>query len=348
MRWPWSRVASQDRLVVSWAGKTLAYVRARTGADGQLEVRQMGVERQGTDSREEFVARLKAQGFGGLTTSVMLRPEQCQVLQIAAPAVAPEELRSAARYQIREMVDMHIDDITLDVMHVGDGQDKSSSQMFVVTAANAVVREHMALADDLQWPVTVIDIQEMAQRNLQSALAQRAGTPDRAQAVLLVTEERQAVLTISAKGELYYTRRLDLPPGFMAMAWGHAAQAEAVDAFTPVGEYVPDYSPDTTGYGVDYVAGAAGAGADGDRVQRLVVEIQRSLDLWDRTWSGMPLNGLRVSAGERTTEMVTWLASETGQPVTALEVDGLFTGMQGALPQDRAYCLPLLGALLRG
>jgi MSHA biogenesis protein MshI len=69
--------------------------------------------------------------------------------------------------------------------------------------------------------------------------------------------------------------------------------------------------------------------------------------LWDRTWSGIPLNGLRVFAGERTAEMATWLASETGQPVTALEVDGLFTGMQGALPQDRAYCLPLLGALLR-
>jgi len=347
MQWPWSRVNSQDQLVVSWSGQTLAYVRAKAGAGGQIEVRQMGVERQGSDTRDEFVARLKAQGFGGLNASVMLRPEQCQVLQIAAPAVAPEELRSAARYQIREMVDTHIDDITLDVMHVGDGQDKSSGQMFVVTAANAVVREAMSLADTMQWPVTVIDIQEMTQRNLQSALAQRAGFAERAEAALLITDERQAVLTICAKGELYYTRRLDLPPGFMAMAWGHGAEPVAGNAFTPVTEYVPDYSPDSAGFGAEYVPGAALASNDADRVQRLVVEIQRSLDLWDRTWSSKPLNGLRVYAGERTAELAGWLASETGQKVSAMEVDALFTGMQGALPQDRAYCLPLLGALLR-
>jgi hypothetical protein len=33
--------------------------------------------------------------------------------------------------------------------------------------------------------------------------------------------------------------------------------------------------------------------------------------------------------------------------VTAMDLNSLFAGMQGALPEDRAYCLPLLGALLR-
>lgn len=347
MQWFWRRVSSQDRLIVSWSGQVLSYVRARIQPGGQIEVRQMGVERQGTDSLDEFVARLKAQGLGGLDASIMLRPEQCQVLQIASPAVAPEELRSAARYQIREMVDVHIDDITLDVMHVGDGQDKSSGQMFVVTATNAVVREVMSLADAMQWPVTVIDIQEMAQRNLQSALAQQAGAGDRAEAALILTETRQAVLTISAKGELYYTRRLDLPPDFMSMTWGHGVEVATADAFTPVDEYVPDYSPDNAGFGTEYQPGAAQGGNDADRVQRLVVEIQRSLDLWDRTWSSMPLGSVRVYAGERSAELAAWLARETGQTVSAMGIEGLFPGMKGALPQDRAYCVPLLGALLR-
>ena len=347
MRWPWSRVSSQDQLVVSWSNKTLAYVRARPQGGGMLEVRQMGVERQGSDSMEDFAARLKAQGMGGLDVRVMLRPEQCQVLQVSSPAVAPEELRSAARYQIREMVDVHIDDITLDVMHVGDGQDKSSGQLFVVTTPNAVVREVLALADTMQWPVSVIDIQETAQRNLQSAMAQKVGTADRADATLLITDERQAVFTISAKGELYYTRRLDLPAGFMTMSWGQGTAVEAIDAFTPVSEYVPDYSPDSTGYGTVSGGSPTSAGSDADRAQRLVVEVQRSLDLWDRSWSGMPLSGLRVIAGERSAEMATWLARETGQTVTAMEPEALFTTTQSTLVQDRTYCLPLLGILLR-
>jgi MSHA biogenesis protein MshI len=81
-------------------------------------------------------------------------------------------LRAAARFQIREMVNVHIDDITLDVMQVGDGQQKGSSHLFVVAAKNEIVREVIALGDALNWKIPVIDIQETAQRNLQSALAQ--------------------------------------------------------------------------------------------------------------------------------------------------------------------------------
>jgi MSHA biogenesis protein MshI len=78
-----------------------------------------------------------------------------------------------------------------------------------------------------------------------------------------------------------------------------------------------------------------------------VVEVQRSLDLWDRSWSSMPLAGLRVYAGERTAELVEWLSRETGQAVSALDADALFTGLQTVPVADQAVCLPLLGVLLR-
>jgi len=62
MRWPWSRATSQDQLVVSWSGQVFSYARARIQPGGQIDVRQIGVERQGTDSLEELVSRFKAQG----------------------------------------------------------------------------------------------------------------------------------------------------------------------------------------------------------------------------------------------------------------------------------------------
>ena len=126
MRWPWKRVASTDTLIVSWSGSTFSFVRGRAKADGFFEVRQFGVERQGDDSMEAFVRRLQDLGLKGYTARAMLRPEQYQVLQIDAPAVAPEELRSAARYQIRDLLDAHMDDITIDVMRVGDGREKGT------------------------------------------------------------------------------------------------------------------------------------------------------------------------------------------------------------------------------
>ena len=62
MRFPWSRSASKDQLIVSWSGKTLAFVRARAKGDGTFSVRQWGVERQGDDTLEQFVHRLQALG----------------------------------------------------------------------------------------------------------------------------------------------------------------------------------------------------------------------------------------------------------------------------------------------
>lgn len=358
MRWPWNRKSSQDQLIVSWSNQTLAFVRARARTDGGFDIRQLGVERQGSDSMDAFVHRLQALGLKGMAAQVMLRPEQYQVLQIDAPAVAPEELRPAARYQIREMVQAHIDDITLDVMRVGgmgDGQQKGAGHLFVVAATNAVVREVMDLGQAMQWTVPVIDIQETAQRNLQSAVAERAGQADRAHATLVVVDGHQAVLTISAHEELFYTRRLELPEGFMGMTWsvGGEALAEPGDAFTPVGEYVPDYSVGGISAGTDYSAMPSPTGAPSsmhlgnERVQRFVVEVQRSLDLWDRSWSSMPLSGLAVYAGERTAEMAEWLGRETGQTVSPLVPDAWFPGLQSTPSADRAVCFPLLGVLMR-
>lgn len=336
MRWPWRRSSSGQRLAVSWLGQTLAFVRV-TGAGADFRVLQSGVEARGADSQDDFVRRLQAMGLKGLPVTVMLRPEQYQLLQIEVPAVPPEELRSAARYQIKDMVDVHLDDLTIDVLRQGDGQGRAASQLFVVAAQNSVIREAMELGAAMQWDVAVVDVQDMAQRNLQTLVE-----PERATATLLVGDGHQALLTISAAGELYYSRRLELPDGFMAMAWSApASEAPApIDAYTPVEEYVPDYGGAAMGGGAD----TGGAQSDVDRAQRVVVEVQRSIDLWDRTWSSLPLAGLRVYAGQRSVELAEWLGRETGQTVGVLELP---VHWQDISDEAMPYCLPLLGQLLR-
>jgi MSHA biogenesis protein MshI len=120
----------------------------------------------------------------------------------------------------------------------------------------------------------------------------------------------------------------------------------APDAYTPVAEYVPEYARGDVSSGSDFAGGSADHG-DTDRVQRFVVEVQRSLDLWDRTWSSMPLSGLRVYAGERSGELASWLGREVGQSVSAMDLTAQFPGLEAASPTEQLYCLPLLGVLLR-
>lgn len=333
MHWPWKRRKLSDSFVVSWSGQTLAYVRAHVRQDGTYEVLQSGVEQQGQDSVEEFARRLQGLGLKGFNAHVMLRPEQYQLLQIDAPAVAPEEVRAAARWQIRDMVDMHMDDITLDVMRVGGGKVGSSGQLFVVVAGNAMLTDVLRLGQSLQWHVPVVDIQETAQRNLQTMAAQREGRFERANATLMQVNEHQVLLTISANGELYYARRIDLGPGFTGKSWGHThAHAHGGEAAAPEDTLEP---------------APASESEDDEVTQRFVVEVQRSLDVWDRTWSDLPLDGLWVEVGARTGEMAAWLSQELGFAVKALDVASFFPGFESRSAQERMLCLPLLGILLR-
>ena len=357
MLWPWQNATHADLLVASWTDQTLAFVRAVQKSQGQFEVTSFGVEHQGNDSPSDFARRLESLGLKGCRAHVMLLPPQYQWLQIEAPGVAPEELRSAARYQIREMLDTHVDDVTLDVMRVGDGQQKGTARLFVVAARNAVLRDAMALGELVRWNIPVLDVQETAQRNLQNALASREGRPERANAALVLLDEAQAVLTICANDELFYTRRLEIPQGFMHGAWGASdtATAPLVDAYASVGEYVPDYGVGGVSYGSDYSAAARAdrtlgntpASLQNESAQRFLVEVQRSLDLWDRSWSSMPLAVVRVYAGARTRELAHWLTRELGQSVVPMDIGANFPGFAGGTTEMQAKCWPLLGTLMR-
>lgn len=327
MKLPWigRRLRQRDGLVMAWDGRALAYVQARQESPDVFRVERFGVERRGDDSAEDFARRLAALGLKGRGAQAMLRPFQYQLLQIEAPAVPPEELRTAARWQIREMVNVHVDDLTLDVLKVGDDRVRTTASLFVVAAANAEIRAVMRTALDLRCEVGVIDIQDLAQRNLQSALARRLGVTDRAHAAIVMADDRQALLTICAHDELFYSRRIDLGEGFMQAAWGAVGDAAAS--------------------GIEFTL--AEPGHEDNRVQRLVVEIQRSLDLWDRTWPMLVLDRITVQAGARTEEMARWLGQQLGQAVLPLDVSALFPGFEGGSDADRQLCWPLLGVLLR-
>ncbi len=357
MRWPWQRSFSTNQWVLSWSGQELAYVHAKPLEGGSFDVLALGVEHRGLDDDNHFKQRLQALGLKGVDATFMLRSDQYQLLQIDTPNVPVEELRAAARYQVREMLQTHVDDVTIDVMRVGDGQQKGAGagHSFVVAATNVVVKTTLDFAASLDCRVSVIDIQETAQRNLQTAMAMRDGSLERASAALILAEGQQAVLTISANEELFYTRRFDVPDGFLTGTWGQGVAVDApIDGFTPVQEYVPAYGSGDISLDSDFLVDAPTSSAEygampanDDQSQRLVLEVQRSLDVWDRTWSSLPLTGVRVFAGERSAELATWLTRQLGQVVVPLDLKPVFSGLGPVSAHDLATCLPLLGVLLR-
>jgi MSHA biogenesis protein MshI len=285
----------------------------------------MGVEYQGADHIEEFVRRLQNLGLKGLDAQVMLRSDQYQFLSIEAPAVPDEELRSAAGYQLKGMLKGPTGDFTLDVMRRGLGpQETQSSHLFVVAAESKAIGEVLALGDAMHWNIALIDVQETAQRNLQGALSEQNG---RATAALVSSSGNSMILTIAANGVLFYSRKYTLLEQTLVMPSEYDKDTSEVPISTIAGEVLGDSQDDT-------------------KVQRFVAKVQRSLDVWNRSWTSMPLDGMQIYAGERTEELSSQFALAFGETILPMDVSGLFPEFDDGIESEKALCLPLLGILI--
>lgn len=331
LRWPWRRRRhAGDRLVIGSDPDRLAWLHA----DASGQVRRCGVVERGSDEAADFARRVRGLGLPAHDVTAVLALRDVTLLQIETPAVKPEEMKSAARWRIKDLVETRLDELTIDVMHVGDERARQAQrQLFVAAARNALIQDLVRRTQAGGLGLSVIDIAETVQRNLQTAAAEAAGIGQRATAALGHHGE-QALLTICAGGELCFARRLDWDDSVLAP---RAAALPALPA-----------SFDNLDF-VDYGAADGRAGGDDDNTPRLVVELQRSFDVWERSWPDLPVALLWVQAGDADAALIAQLEPALGFAVRRLDPVPLFPGFADAAhePQVRAAVMPLLGALRR-
>jgi MSHA biogenesis protein MshI len=239
--------------------------------------------------------------------TTLLSPNEYQLMMVDAPNVPVDELKTAIRWKIKDSLSYHVDDATIDVLQIPTnkyGGDRPQS-LYAVAASNETIRKRIALFEKAKIGLSVIDIPEMAQRNI-SALFE---TEARGLAMLTFGDEG-GLLTITCDGELFLARRIDISLGQLQDADENLRQ-----------QYL-------------------------DRVE---LELQRSLDYFDRQFHHIPVSRMLVCAPE-SLGLERILADNLGLPIERLD---LAQGMDIiAVPElaDSEYAchaLPALGAALR-
>lgn len=168
-------------------------------------------------SAGEDFSLAKAIDQGNLPQSdctTLLLPSEYQILAVESPNVPREELRAAIRWRIKDLLEWHVDDATIDVLEIPldvNAEGKARS-MYAVAASNEVIRKRISAFEESRLELKVIDIPEMAQRNI-SALYEERG---RATAVLSF-RPWGGLLTFTSEGELLLTRRLEVSSDQLAM-----------------------------------------------------------------------------------------------------------------------------------
>jgi MSHA biogenesis protein MshI len=139
--------------------------------------------------------------------TTLLNSSEYQLLSVDAPNVPPDELKAAMRWRVKDMIDYHIDDATIDVLDVPVEKHTAARthSMYAVAARNQVIGQRQALFENVRIPLSAIDIPEMAQRNISALLE-----PQNRGVALLLFSQDGGLLTVTFDGELYLSRRLDV------------------------------------------------------------------------------------------------------------------------------------------
>jgi MSHA biogenesis protein MshI len=247
-----------------------------------------------------------AQADASRITTLLSSPEY-QLLMVDAPNVPVDELKTAIRWKVKDALSCHVDDATIDVLMIPTnkyGGDRPQS-LYAVAASNETIRKRIGMFEKARLELSVIDIPEMAQRNIAALYEEDA----RGLAMLAFNDEG-GLFTITCDGELFLARRIEITLG----------QLQDADE----------------GLRQQYL----------DRVE---LEVQRSLDYFDRQFHHIPVSRMLVGAPE-SLGLDRVLADNLGIPVAMLE---LSQGMDiHAVPDlaDSEYAclaLPALGAALR-
>lgn len=140
--------------------------------------------------------------------STLLAGGDYQMLSIDAPNVPADELKTAVRWRLKDLIDFAVDDATIDVldMPVEKGAPvRPQHGIFAVAARNGLIEQRQKLFVRAGAELSAIDIPEMAQRNISALLE-----PEGRGIAMLSFDDDGGLLTVSWNGELYLSRRIEV------------------------------------------------------------------------------------------------------------------------------------------
>jgi MSHA biogenesis protein MshI len=138
----------------------------------------------------------------------VLKHRDYQMFSIDRPEVPDSEVRAAARWSLKDLIDYPIETVTVDAVGVPAGDGERKPQMLAIAVRNETISAMVKPFNEADIGLIAIDVPEFAQRNLAHLLeAEGRGL------ALFGVDADSATLTFTADGELYQSRRIEVSLG---------------------------------------------------------------------------------------------------------------------------------------
>ena len=257
---------------------------------------------------------LRQEDFSRSRCVVALDMGDYQLLQVEAPDVPENELGAALRWQVRDLLSYPVEEAVLDFFTVPhQGSRNRSKVAYAVASQKGVLSRRITFLQDAKVKIEALDIPEMALRNIGLRL------PECRQGVaLLYLEDHNGVILLIRDGLIYLTRKFGFGLGGLNADENHA--------------------------------GEEGEGVFHDELsERLVLEVQRSLDFFESNFRLSPITTLVIAPPAcHGSALFAILQSGLAIPCRWLDLKEIMTVEENLAASERERGLIAVGAALRG
>ncbi len=200
------RKKSNSLTGVVYGADGIAIARVQRGTHGQFSLQSCDFTALPEQDDIDTGKLLKGHGLDKQPCATILPVGSYKLLAIDAPEVPPSELRAAIRWRVHDLIDFHIDDAVIDVFDIPPvGPSDNLKKLYVAVARSADVKQHIDSLEQAGANLEVIDIPELAMRNIAACLPE-----DEQGLAMLYFEPDLCLMTITRQSCLYLTRTLEL------------------------------------------------------------------------------------------------------------------------------------------
>ena len=284
--------------------------------DGELRIAKLEFAQLDESKRCEFVKNwVNRHKLKFADSYIVLSQHEYELELIEAPPVEPDEMLEAVRWRLKDLISIPVEEAVIDIFHLPEDAYRGRKKMlYVVAASKDTIENKIKLIKDAGLDLQVIDIEELALRNLSLFVpGHEQGT-----VAFLSMKENNGHIHMFCHENMYLTRSIEM---------GYAS-------------FVPQENDQWQIEREDH----------GSMVERYILDVQRSLDYYESQVGKGIANKLYVLPSEMDeSDIVTHLQAMLTQDVANFDCKDIVPFTEGVEPSlaQQALCLPAIGAVFR-
>lgn len=313
LHWPWHKVAEGWTAVDCQGGLFGVSVRGNHGLNKKARVLRHAAL-PGVSVTSENLSRFKQQlETAGFEWVSILDRNDYQMLIVDKAAVSENEMEKSLRWTISPLIDYPPQEANISWINIpvpGEHFNRKP-QVYVIASRRNRVDANLSLFERAQIDLRAIDIRESGQRNISAAL-ETAISGSESGLCLVHVEPGGVQVTVTHNGELYLER------------------------------YIRESVLDNQ-HGTD-------SPIEAHKLDRIALEIQRSINLVQRNFSFLSVDRIFVTPMRKDIGLADQLGSRLGTKVENVDLGLVFdwpTGSDLVRPEIQALHFNALGAALR-